>query len=849
MILLICSRAPAGEVVADPIWEVAITSSFPSGVAFVGESGRYVITVKNGLPESVTANLRFTAQSPGGPVSGGRDWEVKLGAGESGEFTWEAPTEKTGYHVLSAVVNGNGRELGRSESALLVVNRPGENEPPAARSFFGTMFLRDGVAAARIGVRVERRQAVWAWLQPKGPDEWSWAAVDDGISARKAQGIETILTIRPEIGPKWTKWTSMEELAKPEHIADFSAFVRTVVSRYRDRILAVEIINEPDLEVARHAEGQTPAAEVYARLLKAGYEASKSVAPELPVIGLDVSGVDFPRLQFSKAVLSMDSGSMDIMGGHPYSHSRYVGGDALPESPLKVDAAGRMRSMAVLMREHGLKPRIWSTEFGWALHLDEPLSSPSARLFAAYTAQAILLCRSVPEVEKLFWFAATFPGQERSSSYGMFRKVDERANYARGDGNWYPSPSAAVYATCARLLGDVGFVRQCSVGPFCHVLRFADAKEGTSVLALWMEDTSSVGGGAKLRLPASAPQPVLIVDALGRELPPSSTLDLEPLPVFMVVSSADGDRFEKSLRDATVEARERIVIQNAHVSRLDQISLDVINNGLRPAAVKIFQSGHEQSARSRRLEPGVNTLTIPADGLVLDVPGQTSVVALDEKSSKTVTAEIRHRLCALPRIDSRGDSAASSLQRNTKPIVLTQRDQVLPADPGVDWKGVADLSLTARAGWRTDGVALSINVRDDVHVGPPAGVANVWGFDSLQVAFDMSNRAGYGYDEQCREFSVALDEKGLPVIVDDTGVKTPVSADHLRIRREGDQTCYEMVFPWSWLGVQPLSAGEAFRMNFIANDRDGATRKCWIGLTPGIGEAKRPAAFHQWILR
>ncbi|MFH1500235.1 MAG: hypothetical protein ABII82_20715, partial [Verrucomicrobiota bacterium] len=791
-----CANAQAVEPVAAPALEVVVTSSFPSGVALLGEPGRYVIQVKNPTPTQTSATLQLTAQYPGEPVWVSREWPVNLGSNESGEFAWEAPTDLTGYSALSAVVRGNGRELGRSESALLVVNPPAENEPPASRSFFGTMFVRDAKAAARIGVRVERRQAVWAWLQPTGPDKWNWNSIDGGIRDRAEQGIATILTIRPEIHPGWTKWKSVEELASPEHLPEFKEFVREVVSRYKDRILAVEIVNEPDLEVVRDAPGKIPATEVYARILKAGYEASKSVAPDLPVIGLDVSGVDFPRLQFSRSVLSLNSGYMDIFGGHPYAHSRYMGGDALPISPLKMDTAGRMRAMAALMREHGLPPRIWSTEFGWALHLDEPLSSPSARLFAAYTAQAILLSRSVPEVEKLFWFAATVPGRERSSSYGMFRKVDERANYNRADGNWYPSPSAAAYATCARLLDDVTFVRQFTIGPFCHVLRFTNERTGETVMALWMEETASVGGGATLRLPASAPGNGRIIDALGGETPFSSTFDLEPLPVFIVVPAADADRLEQSFRTATVEARERIVVQGAHVTRLDQISLDVINNDLRPAAVKVFQSDQTQSARSRVLEPGVNTLTIPAAGLVMDRAGRASLIILDERTSATVTTEIHHNLRSLHRIDLQAGSLESSLRRIATPIALTLRDHVLPADPGVDWKGAEDLSLTAWAGWTPAGIALLVHVRDDIHSGPPPGVTNLWDFDSLQVAFDPSNRAGHGYDDHCREFSFALNNAGAPELVDNGGVKIPFSSGNLRIWREGVLTCYEMIFPW-----------------------------------------------------
>lgn len=672
--------------------------------------------------------------------------------------------------------------------------------------------------------------------------------MDSAIRDRAEHGIGIILTIRPEIRPKWAKWKSVEELASPEHLPEFSEFVRTVVARYKDQILAVEIMNEPDLEVARDAEGKIPETEVYARILKAGYEASKSVAPNLPVIGLDVSGVDFPRLQFSEAVLSRTNGYMDIIGGHPYNHSRYVGGDALPGSPLKMDAAGRMKAMASLMRKHGLPPRIWSTEFGWALHLDEPLSSASSRLFAAYTAQAILLSRSVPEVEKLFWFAATFPGRERSSSYGMFRKADERENYHRADGVWFPSPSAAAYATCARLLDGVVFAGQFTVGPFCHVLRFSNEKSGEVVFALWMEDTSSVGGGAKLRFPSALPADARFVDALGRETALATTFDLEPLPLFITVPAEAAERMEKSLRTVSLEAKESLVAQAVHVSREDRIALDVINNDLRAIGVKVYQAGHEQSARSLLLEPGINPVSIPAV-LKLDAPGRTSVVVLNERTFAQKETELRHHLRTLPKIDMRRDSLGQSLSKAASPIVLKSRDEVLPADPGVDWKGADDLSLTAWAGWTTDGIVLAVDVRDDIHVGPPSGATNVWSFDSLQVAFDMGNRAEHGYDADCREISVALDDAGAPAFVNNGGAAIAFPSKHLRVRRENGLTRYEILFPWAWLGVSPLTQGDAFRMNFIVNDRDGTTRKCWIGLTPGIGEVKRPAAFHQWIIR
>ena len=55
--------------------------------------------------------------------------------------------------------------------------------------------------------------------------------------------------------------------------------------------------------------------------------------------------------------------------------------------------------------------------------------------------------------------------------------------------------------------------------------------------------------------------------------------------------------------------------------------------------------------------------------------------------------------------------------------------------------------------------------------------------------------------------------------------------------RSGYLTCYRMAIPWRVLNMKP-AAGTVFGLNFIANDHDGHGRNYWMGLTPGIGEAK-----------
>jgi hypothetical protein len=63
----------------------------------------------------------------------------------------------------------------------------------------------------------------------------------------------------------------------------------------------------------------------------------------------------------------------------------------------------------------------------------------------------------------------------------------------------------------------------------------------------------------------------------------------------------------------------------------------------------------------------------------------------------------------------------------------------------------------------------------------------------------------------------------------------------------GSETIYEMAFPWSSLDREP-QPGMVFSLNFIANENDGAGPKSWMGLTPGIGESKRPGQYRDFYL-
>lgn len=813
-------------------WSVAVRPGVPSGIAYQGEKVSYDFTVTRGDEAARTAELRLTVEEFGGETV--VETRALDFSGPAASVVLPLPAARCGYFLLKVQVYSGEKEVAARETALAVVLPLADAGGPSPGSFFGSMFIRDAAAAQRLGIRCERVQAVWEWLSP-AEGAYSWEKLDARVEDMARHGISTVLVVRPEFPPKWAEWKSPEQLLEEPYFTKYLRFLDDVAVRYRDRVAGFEIINEPDLEVRRGAQGSVAPAEVYARLLQAAADRIRELAPGVPVLGLDVSGVDFPGLRFSRDVLDLRPRSLDIMAGHPYTTSRYLGADARAESPDAIDTAGRFRSMVELMRSHGLAPRVWATEFGWALHKDEPLDSAPAQLLAAYIAQAISLVRTVPEVEKLFWFSTFFPGYEKGFTYAMLFGNPPDS---------YPTPGAAAYATCARFLGKVRLVRDIALAGSARALRFEDAEAGQTVFVTWLREPQTVGGELRVALDGAAFPGMELCNALGR----SATGDwrVTALPLFARVHTAVADRLEAALKAAPTEAREAVLFGRPYLAGADLIRVDVTNNTARAIRAKLFPADQPQAGRSQAIAPGASTLEVRLEA-PLAGRNELPLVVLEESSGKRRELPfacdlLPMRAVAAMKIDGRlRETAGLAMQaRGT-------RDAVLPADPGIDWKGPQDLSMRVWAGWSPEGVYLAVCVTDDVATDSPEGEPQYWRHDSLQIGFDLGNRADSGYDAAGREFGVFPTPKGAEVR---ENVPTQAARPDIpaAVRRGKGDTVYEVFFPAAALGAERLAAGQVLRLNVIANDNDGRERKCWVGLAPGIGEAKRPSVFPQWVL-
>lgn len=185
-------------------------------------------------------------------------------------------------------------------------------------------------AAARAGVVWSREEFGWSRIMPeRGRYEWDY--YDRMVETASRHGIRIYGLIS-----YWSAWT---QPYTSEGIADYCAYSKALVTRYKDHIKHWEVWNEPNIFFW---PGPKP---VYSKLLTEAYNAIKEADPEAQVLGCSTSGIDMPFIQDVIA----RGGLFDILTIHPYR------GGLHDESFIR--ELHNTRDMVQ-------KP-VWITEMGW----------------------------------------------------------------------------------------------------------------------------------------------------------------------------------------------------------------------------------------------------------------------------------------------------------------------------------------------------------------------------------------------------------------------------------------------------------------------------------------------------
>lgn len=205
----------------------------------------------------------------------------------------------------------------------------------------------------------------WGTVEPE-PGQFRWIDPDNIVNALGDQQIKILMRVHGT--PTWARPPGSVLSHPPTDMADFGNFMAALATRYKGRVAAYEIWNEPNLNYEWGNQRPDPA--TYTKMLQTAYTAVKSVDPDALVIsgGLSTTGDGSPTaygdLDFLQGMYKAGAkGYFDAFGSHPYPFGH---------APNQVDPWGlslsRVEEQHQVMAAHGDGDTpIWITEVGWVI--------------------------------------------------------------------------------------------------------------------------------------------------------------------------------------------------------------------------------------------------------------------------------------------------------------------------------------------------------------------------------------------------------------------------------------------------------------------------------------------------
>jgi polysaccharide biosynthesis protein PslG len=252
-------------------------------------------------------------------------------------------------------------------------------------------FAPTQAAISDLGARWVRLEFRWYEGEPrKGSyNSTTLRKWDKAVATARAAGARIVGMVHR--APTWASGRS-DTMSPPANPADYTDFMRFLVSRYRGKVAAWEIWNEQNTS-RFWPTGPNPGA--YTRLLQAAYPAVKAADPAALVIygGLAYNDTSFIQRSYGAGA----KGYFDAMAVHPYSGAS--GPDAVWYSApghIASNSFQGFREVRSLMLSQGDDKPIWLTEFGWSTTTSG--GGVSEQQQANYIARALCVVEHYPYV-------------------------------------------------------------------------------------------------------------------------------------------------------------------------------------------------------------------------------------------------------------------------------------------------------------------------------------------------------------------------------------------------------------------------------------------------------------------
>ncbi len=207
----------------------------------------------------------------------------------------------------------------------------------------------------------------WRQIEPTR-DQYHWQSPDEVVQAVEYYGLD--LVVRLDQHPEWASSVTTTLNAPSDDLADYARFVQTVAARYRGRVRAYVIWNEPNL--AREWGGRPPDPAGYVALLREAYRAVKKADPNALVVSAGLAPTNHQdeealddRLYLEAMYRAGARSYFDVLGTHPYGFA-YSPDDA--HGAHEGLNLARLEDLRAIMITHGdAEKPVWATELGWTV--------------------------------------------------------------------------------------------------------------------------------------------------------------------------------------------------------------------------------------------------------------------------------------------------------------------------------------------------------------------------------------------------------------------------------------------------------------------------------------------------
>jgi hypothetical protein len=223
----------------------------------------------------------------------------------------------------------------------------------------------------------------WHSLEPnKG--QWQFERLDRYVALAKQHGTSILLPFG--MAPRWALARPQENGAEPRDLDDWRTYVRTVVTRYKGRIQAYEIWNEPNLK-----DFWTGTTDQMLTLTKEASQIIHSVDPHAIVVSPSATA-DFGLPWLAEFLKKGGGQYVDTIGYHFYVN---------PQTRLPEDMLPLIQSVRRTIAENNLgNIPLWNTESNWLA----PARFDSDEAAAGFLARAFTLAWAAG-VQRFYWYA------------------------------------------------------------------------------------------------------------------------------------------------------------------------------------------------------------------------------------------------------------------------------------------------------------------------------------------------------------------------------------------------------------------------------------------------------------